>query len=95
MSFFFFSFCLFISVLYFYLQLFYEFESLQRNNSEKKSIPDFKIRKYPKILTIKFGNNNPDKGIFERKKKCPREFHRVEKVTLIYWCLKAKWAQPD
>ena len=61
------NFYLFISVLYFYLQLFYEFESLKWKNSEKRSFRILKSGYIWKILTMQFGKNNPNKGIFEKK----------------------------
>jgi len=77
-------FYLFISVLYVYLHLFYEFQSLKLKKLLTKNISKFKIRINLENINNSFRKTNSERGVKVEKNRAREEIHRVGKVNLYY-----------
>jgi len=80
----FYLFFLFISVLYVYLHLFYEFQTLKLEKFWKKTILDFKIRINLENSNNSFWKTKSGPGVKVEKNRARKESHRAEKVKLGY-----------
>jgi len=75
----------FLSVIYVYLHLFYEFQSLKLKKFWKKTIPDFKIRTNLENINNEFRKTNSRPGVKMEENKAREETHRVGKVKLLFY----------
>ena len=77
--------CLFIFVLYVYLHLVYESQSLKLKKFWKKAIPDLEI-----WINLENSNNSirktkSESGVILEKNRACKERHKVGKIKLIFY----------